>query len=280
MKNSSPFARFIISVLFVMHAGLLAAQTSYTISGKLLDENKQPVMFAHVALMDSSGTSLITGTVSGETGKFELKCNMSGIYQLSARFVGYTPFQGKLVLSGKPQVDLGEITMASQAAMLSEVIIRHERLKAKQHVDKTTYYAHAAMKTAANTGVDMLQHIPGVQVGLLQNISLNGSQDVIILVNGSARDQAFLSQLAPEKIDRIEVQSPPGVEYSPEVSGVINVILKKDENTGVSGHFYANIPTAADEIFSFPTASLNYALDKLTLYTSYNGGFSYFDIVT
>lgn len=38
------------------------------------------------------------------------------------------------------------------------------------------------------------------------------------------------------------------------------------------------MPTKSDEVFSFPSASLNYTREKTTWYTSYNGGFSYFSI--
>ncbi|MFO7789075.1 MAG: TonB-dependent receptor [Bacteroidales bacterium] len=268
----------ILCVLYFMHNVGLSAQTEYTINGRLLNENEQPVMFANIALLNGADSSIVAGTVSRQTGKFELKYKNPGDYLISASCIGHMPFQKRIELSETRLVDLGKVILPSRQTELKEVVVKQERLKAKQKVNNTTYYANSAMQSTSNTGVEMVQHIPGVQVDLMQNISLDGSQDIVILVNGIERDGAFLARLHPDKIDRIEIQNSPGVEYDAEVSGVINVILKKRENRGISGHFYANIPTALDEVYSFPSADLNYASDKLTLYTSYNGEFSFFDI--
>ncbi|MCF8360162.1 MAG: TonB-dependent receptor [Prolixibacteraceae bacterium] len=280
MRSLNYLIHVVLSVFFIMQIGALAAQTEYKITGQLLDKKEQPVMYANVALLNSADSSIIAGTVSGQTGKFELKYNNPGSYLISASFVGFIPVQKKVELLGNQLVDLGKIILLAKKTELNEVIIKGERLKAKLQVDKTTYYANSAMKKISNNGIDMIQHIPGVQVDLLQNISLNGSQDIIIIINGIERDGSFLAQLNPDKIDRVEIQNSPGVEHNAKFSGVINVILKKNENTGISGHLYANIPTASNEVFSFPTASLNYASENLTLYTAYNGEFSYFDIET
>ena len=280
MKYSSNHIHFILVALFIMHPVLLNAQREYTVSGLLQDNNTQAVKFANVALLSSADSSIIAGTVTGDDGRFELKYNQQGTYLLLTSFVGYFPFHEKIELSDKQKVDLGTIIMKAKQIELEDVVITKERMKAKQQLDKTTYYVNSAMRSTSNTGIDMMQHIPGVQVDLLQNISLNGSRKIIFLVDGIERDASYLAQITAENIDRVDIKDAPGVEYDAEVSGVINVILKQDENTGINGHVYATIPTANDEVFSFPSASLNYSFDKLTLYSSYNGGFSFFDIET
>lgn len=280
MKYSNNPIHFVLVVLFIMFPGLLNAQQEYTISGQLQDNNKQPVKFANVALLSSVDSSIIAGTVSGDEGKFELKYNQPGTYLFLASFVGYFPFKKKIEFSNRQKVYLETIVMKAKQIELEDVVITKERMKAKQQLDKTTYYVNSAMRLTSNTGVDLLQNIPGVQVDLLQKISLNGSRNIIFFVDGIERDASYLSQISADKIDRVEIKDAPGVEYKAEVSGVINVILKQDENIGMSGHIDVTIPTANDEVFSFPSASLNYSFDKLTLYSSYNGGFSFFDIET
>jgi len=280
MKSLSKQIKLIMSVFFFLKMNVVSAQNEYTIIGKLIDKNEQPVMFANVALLSSSDSSIIAGTISGNTGAFKLEYNKPGNYLLSASFIGYRPFQKKLEFAVDQQVDLEEIVMQTLDTKLDEVVVKQERIKAKQQLDKTTYFVNAAMQSTSNTGIDILQHIPNVQVDLLQNISLNGSQSIVILVDGIEREASYLAQIHSDKIDRIEIKNSAGVEFGAEVSGVISVKLKKNKDQGMSGHVYLNIPTAGDEVFSFPTASLNYTFDKLTLYTSYNGAFSYFDIKT
>ena len=280
MKNSKNLIAFIICVLMIMRIGSLNAQTNYKISGRLTDETGQPVMFANIALWQSADSSIMAGTVSDETGAFELSYNQPGTYRISVSCISYVPFQKNIELKENGTVDLGKITLVLKASELNEVVVRQERIKAKQQSGKTTYYVNSGMKKTSGNGMDMMRHIPGIQIDLLQNITLNGSGNIIILINGIERDAAFLSQLNPDKIDRIEIKNSPGAEYNAEITGVINILLKKNENTGISGHVYANIPTNSHEVFSFPTASLNYTFDKLTLYSSYNGAFSFFDIKT
>lgn len=280
MKRLNKQINLILSVLFFLQFGVINAQNAYTISGKLIDTNEQPVMFANVALLSSSDSSVITGTITGDTGSFKLEYNKPGNYLLSASFIGFRPVKKQLQLATNLQVDLEQIVMQTKATKLDEVVVKQERLKAKQQLDKTTYFVNSSMQSSSNTGVDILQHIPNVQVDLLQNISLNGSQNIVILVDGIERDDSYLAQIHSDRIDRIEIKNSAGVEFGSEVSGVINVKLKESKKQGISGHVYLNIPTAGDEVFSFPTASLNYTFDKLTLYTSYNGAFSYFDIKT
>ena len=109
-------------------------------------------------------------------------------------------------------------------------------------------------------------------------ISLNGSRQIIILINGAERNAEYLAQLDASRIDRIDIRYNGGLQYDASISGVINVILKEEMHEGVSGHVYANIPTQADEVFSFPSASINFSRNNTTWYTSYNGSFSNFRI--
>ena len=62
------------------------------------------------------------------------------------------------------------------------------------------------------------------------------------------------------------------------ITGAINIILKKERNSGISGHVYAEIPTSGSQIFVHPDFSINYGYKKLNLYTSYKGEFAYLDI--
>jgi hypothetical protein len=50
-------------------AGEIAAQT---VSGKLIDENKQPLPYANVVLLALPDSTFVTGTVTAEDGTFSL----------------------------------------------------------------------------------------------------------------------------------------------------------------------------------------------------------------
>ncbi len=274
MKKSINFLTLLVS----FSVSILNAQTDYIISGQLLDRNEQPVKFANVALLSFQDSSIIAGTVSGNTGIFHLKYNKKGRYIFTASFIGYSAHQEIIELAGNQQIQLHEILLKENQTQLDEVVIIKERVKARQQVDKTTYYVNSALRSTSGNGIDIVSHVPDIQVDLFQNVSMGGSENIIILVNGIEKDAGFLSRIHPGKIDRVEVIHSPGAEYDAGVSGVINVVLKKNEERGISGHINGNVPTAGNEVFSFPSASMEYSRDRFTLYTSYNGDFSFFDI--
>jgi outer membrane receptor for ferrienterochelin and colicin len=132
------------------------------------------------------------------------------------------------------------------------------------------------MYDASDNGVDILNYIPGVQVDIMKNISLEGSQHIVILVDGKERDRNFLSQLNARQIDKVEIIDTPGSKYDADVTGVINIILKKDKASGIDGHLHLEVPTSKSAIYVFPDYSFNYSLRKLNLYTSYDGEFKLF----
>lgn len=54
-------------------AGEIAAQT---VSGKLIDENKQPLPYANVVLLTLPDSTFVTGTVTAEDGAPDKPCGV------------------------------------------------------------------------------------------------------------------------------------------------------------------------------------------------------------
>ena len=268
----------VASIVIGLFATLHAQQKQFitgTITGQ---ESKQAVPFANVALYDATDSTLISGTISNIDGEFNIGPVAIGSYSLRISVIGYKPITKLIEISNTSDNNTGIICLQKKVVNLEEVVVVGERIKAKSETDKTTFFINKKMQDASNTGIDILKHIPSVQVDIMQNISLEGSKNIIILVDGKERDRNFLSQLNARQIDKVEVISSPGSKYDADVTGVINVILKKDRDSGINGYVYAEIPTSKSEIYIFPTYSLNYSFKKFNIYTSYNGELSYFDI--
>ncbi len=238
----------------------------------------QAMAFATVALRKaSSDSTLITGVSSNLDGEFSLESIPAGSYCLVVSAIGYN--RVKMNIELKDNYTCSPILMSEKAVTLGEVVVVSDRIKAKAEADRTTYFVNQKMFDASETGADILTYIPGVQMDLMKTISLNGSKNVVIQVDGKERDRNFLSQLSPDQIDKVEVISSPDSRYEAGVTGVINVILKKSKIPGISGHIHAEIPTSKSVVYISPDYSLNYNVNKINLYTSYDGNLSYFDIV-
>ncbi|MBE9481771.1 MAG: TonB-dependent receptor [Bacteroidetes bacterium] len=266
-------------VAIVISLSTLHAQQKQFIKGVLIDKkSNQAVSYANVALYDATDSTLITGTISNFDGEFYMSPIVNGGYSLIISVMGYESVTKKIDVTNKSNCNIGVILLQERVINLDEAVIVGERIKAKSDVDKTTFYINKKMCDASNTGADILKHIPGIQVDIMQNISLEGSQNIIILVEGKERDRNFMSQLNAKQIDKVEVISTPDSKYDASVTGIINIILKKERDFGVNGYIYAEIPSSKSEVYIFPTYSLNYDFKKFNLYTSYNGELSYFDI--
>jgi hypothetical protein len=253
-------------------------QQKLNIKGQLKDQqNMQPVAFATVALRRLSDSTLITGTSSNLDGEFQIGSIPAGKYSLIISAIEFSRMVKNIDL--KNDFNTGIILLQQKSVTLGEVVVVGERMKAKTEPDKTIYYMNKKMYDASDNGVDMLSYIPGVQVDIMKNISLEGNQHIVILVDGKERDRNFLSQLNASQIDKVEIINTPGSKYDADVTGVINIILKKNKETGINGQVHLEMPTSVSEMYIFPDYNFNYSFNKLNLYTSYDGDLSYFNIV-
>ena len=286
MKNSFKlFCKGIAGIKIILFAvalvssNVMYAQEKHSITGKLIEENSsQAVSFATVALIKVSDSKIAGGSMSDENGVFNIGPVISGSYILEVSNIGFKPVIRNIEVIKKGVTDAGIILLQDTSIMLQELVIVGERIKAKSESDRTTFNVTKKMLDISNTGTDVLKLIPGVQIDLMQNISLEGSPDILIFVDGKERDKSFISQLSPDQIDKIEVISAPSSNYDGNVTGAINIVLKKDRDSGISGHSLAEIPVSSSLVYIFPSYSLNWGFRKLNLYTSYNGELTYLDL--
>lgn len=249
-----------------------------SVTGKLQDsQSSEPLIFATIAVRIRTNETFLTGGSADSEGNFKIASLKKEIYSVEISALGYEKLTIQVDL--KADTDLGNILLQPKTAVLEEIIIAGERVKAKKDPDRTIYFMNEIIYQASNTGTDMLGYIPGIKIDLMKNISINGNTNIKILVDGKERDKNFLDQLDPERIDRVEIINSPGTRYDATISGVVNIILKEKAGRGFNGHIFAEVPVLRSIIYSFPGYSINYSSGKLDLFTSYTGEFSYFDIV-
>lgn len=276
-KNSGKNLLFLIIAILCFHG--VYAQEKLSIKGKLVEgKSNLALPFATVALINVSDSKIIGGAISDENGMFIISPVLIGNYMLQASCIGYTTESKNIQVIHSGVTDAGIISLQDTSILISELVIVGERIKAKSETDKTTFFVTKKMLDVSNTGSDLIKLIPGIQVDLMQNISLEGSSDILIFVDGKERDKNYISQLSPDQIDRIEVISAPPSNYDGNATGAINIILKKDRDSGISGHLLAETPLTSSQVYIFPSYSLNWGFKKLNLFTSYNGQLTYLDL--
>jgi outer membrane receptor protein involved in Fe transport len=271
--------KFMLLVVVIVSFKGIYAQEKQSITGRLTEvKSNKPVSFATVSLIKASDSKIIGGSMSNEKGLFTISPVIPGNYILKVSNIGFKAVSRNIEVVNAGVTDAGTILLQDTSIMLAELFIVGERIKAKSESDRTIFNVTGKMLDVSNTGSDLLKLIPGVQIDLMQNISLEGSYDILILVDGKERDKNFVSQLTPDRIDRIEVISAPPSNYDGNVTGAINIVLKKNRDSGIIGHILAELPVSSSLVYAFPSYSLNWGLKEFNLYTSYSGQLTYLDL--
>jgi outer membrane receptor protein involved in Fe transport len=281
MKNFAKFSIFrfiILSGLFLLIQPFGFAQQNQKpgkISGKLLDKvSKEPIPFGSIAIY-SLQDSLIDGAVSGEKGEFELQMAFGTYYGL-IEFMGFESKKTEnfSLSAQQPNVNLGEILIESIASELNEVTVQGEKTFMELSLDKRIFNVGKDLANAGGTASDILMNLPSVAVDPDGNIRLRGSSNVRILIDGkpsglvSFKGGAGLRQLQANMVDRVEVITNPSARYEAEgMAGVINIILKKDNNQGFNGSFEVITGTPLNLGFS---TNLNYRKNRINWFINYS----------
>jgi hypothetical protein len=257
--------KYIVLVLLITS---IAAQAQ-NIRGKVcFEKDKTPVQFATVALVQMPDSTMITGVITLTDGGYLLEKVKPGNYYIRVSFVGYkTNAKKVLVEEGQKEIVADTIFLAETTTSLNEVTVVGERLKGKEMVDRTVYNIPPVVAKSSTNGYDILKKIPQVNVDFQNNITLNGSSNFIIQVDGRQRDREYLARLQPSDIESIEIISNPSGKYEGNIDGVINVILKKEARYGISGNAGINIKPF-NKVTSVETGSIDYSLGKITFYVT------------
>ncbi|TVQ03988.1 MAG: hypothetical protein EA359_07995 [Balneolaceae bacterium] len=270
---------FLLFAIITLQAVHLFARQAGDITGIVTDsETKESVPFAHIALLDATGSGFLAGTVSDIDGIFTLNYSEGGTVILRISAIGYETWQIEKVLESGLSINLGEIPLTF-ATITHEGITVVGEVTARTEAGRTSYYVNENMVAVSSAGTDILKMIPGVEVDIMQNISLEGSRSILIFVDGKERDRSYLNQLHPSQISRVDILNMPPASFDAGITGAINIVLNQKPENHLSGHVNLDVPAIQSEKYLFPAYSIHYGTGRINFFTSYNGEFSYFDVM-
>lgn len=142
-------------------------------------------------------------------------------------------------------MDLGDIILAPTTIGIGEVVVEGARPTVTYQIDKKVIDVDQLSTTISGTAADVLANVPSVAVDIEGNVSLRGSGDFTVLIDGkpSVLDaQDALQQIPASTIERIEIITNPSAKHDPEgTAGIINIAMKKQRGPGWSGLANANV---------------------------------------
>ena len=269
--------KYLILFLFVAVANPLWAQSnSITITGKIVEKiNQEPVPFATVLIQELNSSQNISGTTSDEEGQFTVEVNRSD-FRVEVSFIGFETLNIDQVTIENDMVDLGLISLEKVNTVLDEVELRAEKSSTEFKLDRRVFNVGKDLSSTGMGALELLNNVPSVNVSIEGDISLRGSSGVQILIDGKpsilADDPAnTLSSITAEMIERIEVITNPSAKYDAEgTSGILNIVLKKDDKTGMNGSITLNTGIPDNHSIGF---SLNRRTEKFNLFTQLGVGY-------
>jgi ferric enterobactin receptor len=220
------------------------------IEGTVIDSTtKEMVAFATVALKKPNNSLVLDGVVTDDMGNFKFENVTNGKYEVVISFLGY---QDKKLLAEttlkEPDLKMGKIVLSQNSVILDAVQVEGERALVENKVDRLVFNAENDASIAGGDATDVLRKVPLLNVDLNGNVSLRGSSNVRILINGkpsgmfSNNVADALKMFPADQIKKVEVITAPSAKYDGEGSaGIINIITNKKNIDGLAGSINMSI---------------------------------------
>ncbi len=255
---------------------LLAQTSAIEIKGQVVEgQQNTPIEFATVMLVHPETKEAIAGSTTNSEGRFSIQTDASA-FSVVISFLGFVTETIEEVPVESSVADLGKIAMTEETKTLDEVVIAGEKSQTEFKLDKRVFNVGTDLSSTGASALEVLNNVPSVNVSIEGAISLRGSEGVQILINGKPSVLASeggnaLGTITADMIDRVEVITNPSAKYEAEgTSGIINIVLKKEERKGVNGSVTLNTGVPHNHSVGL---SLNRRTEKFNLFSQVGVGY-------
>lgn len=243
--------------------------------------NAIPVEFANVYLtLKTDSTKIITGTTTDSLGNFMIDKIFYGDYILYIRSLGFIPNKTNITLdAANSKIDLKTIEIKTDELLLKSVDITSFRKSIKRTEQGFVVDASDNLTQSGGTAEDLLKNMPTVMIDADGVITVRGKTP-LILINGRTSGltginrTAQLDRIPASNIERIEINNNPSAKYDADAeAGIINIILKTNEEFGTNGAFSLGLGYGAKERLN-GSLMLNHKNEKWNLGLYYNNWYT------
>lgn len=243
---------FLLLLLACLTTTLLA-QKNGSVNGVAFDTiSKQPVAAATVTVLERKDSSLVTFTMTGSDGRFELKGLANGDYRLMITHVSYHNSNKFFsITEANKTAELGNLIMNDKAKVLEEVVLAAEAPPVTL-INDTIQYNAGSFKVQPNASVEqLLKKLPGVKVEKDGTIKAQGEKVNRVLVDGKeffGNDPKVATKNLPaDAVDKVQVYDKQSDQATltgfedGNYEKTINLKLKKDKKKGMFGKVNAGV---------------------------------------
>lgn len=262
------------------------SSTSGTIMGMIVDENAKPIEYASIYVKRTSDSTIAQTGITNESGRFMIQEIPFGEYFIEIQYIGYRKHYSKAFTISKEQsiFKIPKFMLSNKSTSLQTVEIKAQKDMLQTNLDKTVFNVESSIMADGATAVEVLEEIPSVDVDVEGNVTVRGSENVTIWVDGRPTNLT-LDQIPASMIESIEVITNPSARFDPDgMAGILNVVLKKKKESGFNGlvslgggmSLYTLEPTPKHYIVRpyinqyNANVSFNYSYDKINFFINYS----------
>ena len=223
------------------------AQKTGVVKGIAFDTiSKETVAGATVTILERKDSSLVTFTMTGNDGRFQVSGLANGEYRVLISHINYHNSNKYFTITeAAKNAELGNVVMNDKVKVLEEVVLEAEAPPVTL-VGDTIQYNAGSFKTPPNASVEqLLKKLPGVKVDKDGTIKAQGEKVTKVLVDGKeffGNDPKVATKNLPaDAIDKVQVYDKQSDQA--QLTGfedgnyekTINLKLKKNKKKGVFG---------------------------------------------
>ncbi len=229
-----------IAVLLLVLTLTAVAQKG-SLKGNVADGSTgETVPFATVAVLKTGEQDAFTGAVSDENGAFLIEKVPFGTYTLVVSFIGYKPKKvSEFILSAiNRDLDFGRIEIEPDVIGIGAVDVTANARTSVNRIDRKTYNTTDFETARGGSAADILSKLPSVSVDGDQGISVRGSADFVVFLNGKPTNTSpsmLLSQIPGDNIKSIDIITVPSSRFDAQgKGGIINITTKNVTDSGLT----------------------------------------------
>lgn len=243
------------------------------IVGKVIDNADNSLEYVNVVLHKASDSSMIDAVATDIEGKFMFQNVTYDNYYLEFKFLGFANKRiSNIEVAASPQdkrfVKIGQVKLDQDAQDIGDVVVTGQVTSVSYQIDKKVINVGQDISSAGGDATDALRNVPSVEVDVNGDVTLRGSSNFTVMINGKPSildPNEALKQIPASNIDKIEIITNPSAKYDPDGdAGIINILTKNKSDDGFSG----KVELGSDIFLGYSAdVLLNYKKNKFNIFT-------------
>lgn len=233
-------------------ANLIFAQ-KIELKGKVVDVDKKPIEAATIYLSAQKDSTLIDYTITDVNGTFLMPIKkIEEPTFMTISYLGFEDFSQQFEIINESN-DFGTIVLKPASDLLAEMVITSDAAPIRIKKDTLEFNAASFKVRPDATVKELLEQLPGVEVGDDGKIKVNGKEVNNVLVNGKpffgADGKVAIENLPKDIINKVQITDSKTKEEkltgasSDGENKTINLTIDEDKNKGLFGRFIAGYGT-------------------------------------